>query len=118
MNIVLWVLQAVAAFLYLAGGGVKAAKPDDPAKQIRAIPPAAWRALGLFEVAGAVLLIVPMAAGWMPRLTPLAAAALALETIFLAVVYGRHSLKLVAANPLVYAVPMAVLSLLVAVGRY
>jgi hypothetical protein len=63
-------------------------------------------------------LIVPMAVGWMPMLTPLAAAALALETVFLAVVYGRHSLKRVAANPLVYAVPMAVLSLLVAVGRY
>src|SRR5262249_20891881 len=49
MNIVLWVLQVVLALLCLAGGGFKALHPEDPAKQIRALPPAAWRALGVFE---------------------------------------------------------------------
>ena len=118
MNILLWVLQVVLALLYLAGGGFKTFNPNDPAKQIRAIPPAAWRALGVFEVVGAVLLIVPAAAKWMPELTPLAAAALALETLALAAVYARYSLKLVAANPLVYAVPMCLMAVLVAYGRY
>jgi hypothetical protein len=118
MNILLWVLQVVLALLYLAGGGFKAVNPADPAKQIRAIRPAAWRALGVFEVMGAVLLIVPAAAKWMPALTPLAAAALALETLALAAVYARYSLKVTAANPLVYAVPMALMAVLVAFGRY
>jgi DoxX-like protein len=59
MNILLWFLQVVLALLYLAGGGFKTFNPDDPAKQIKALPPAAWRALGVFEVVGAALLIVP-----------------------------------------------------------
>jgi uncharacterized membrane protein YphA (DoxX/SURF4 family) len=118
MNILLWVLQIVLAFLYLMGGGFKALHPDDPAKQIRAIPPAAWRALGVFEVLGAILLIVPGAANWMPALTPLAAALLAVETLAMAAVYSRYSLKLVPANPLVYAAPMGLLAVLVAYGRY
>jgi hypothetical protein len=117
MNILLWVLQVVLALLYLAGGGFKAINPHDPAKQIKAIRPATWRALGVFEVVGAVLLIVPAAAKWMLALTPLAAAALALETLALAVVYARYSRKLSAANPLVYAVPMGLMAVLVAYGR-
>jgi hypothetical protein len=118
MNIFLWVVQVVLALLCLAGGGFKTFNPDDVAKQIKAIPRGAWRAIGVFELVGAVLLIVPAAAKWMPVLTPLAAAALALETAVLALVYARYSLKLVAANPLVYAVPMCLMAVLVAYGRY
>ncbi len=118
MNILLWVLQVVLALLYLAGGGFKTFNPDDVTKQITALPPAAWRALGVYEVAGAVLLIVPAAAKWMPALTPLAAAALALETLALAALYARYSLKLTATNPLVYALPMGLMAVLVAYGRY
>lgn len=118
MNILLWVLQIVLALLYLAGGGFKSYNPDDVAKQITALPRSAWRALGVFEVLGAVLLIVPAAANWMPVLTAIAAAALALETLALAGVYARYSLKLVPTNPLVYAVPMGLIAVLVAYGRY
>jgi uncharacterized membrane protein YphA (DoxX/SURF4 family) len=118
MNVLLWVLQVALALLYLAGGAFKTFNPDDVAKQITALPPGAWRALGVFEVLGAVLLIVPAAAKWMPVLTPLAAAVLALETLALAAVYARYSLKLTAANPLVYAVPMGLMAVLVAYGRY
>jgi hypothetical protein len=50
---------------------------------------------------GAVLLIVPAAAKWMPVLTPLAAAALGLETLVLAGLYARYSLALTVTNPLV-----------------
>jgi hypothetical protein len=118
MNVLLWILQVVLALLYLAGGGFKTINPDDVAKQITALPPSAWRALGVFEVVGAVLLIVPAAAKWMPVLTPLAAAALALETLALAALYARYSLALAATNPLVYAIPMGVMAVLVAYGRY
>jgi DoxX-like family len=118
MNILLWVLQAALALLYLAGGGFKTFNPDDVARQVTALPPGAWRALGVFEVLGAVLLIVPAAAKWMPVLTPLAAGALALETLALAAVYARYSRKLAATNPLVFAVPMGLMAVLVAYGRY
>jgi hypothetical protein len=118
MNILLWVLQIGLAFLYLAGGGFKASNSRDLARQIRALPPSAWRAVGLFELLGAVLLIVPSAATWRTELTPFAAAALALESLALAAVYARYSLKLVAANPLVFAVPMSLVAIIVAYGRY
>src|SRR5439155_257690 len=76
------------------------------------------RVLGEAEMLGAVLLVVPAAAQWMPILTPLAAAALALETLALAGLYARYSLKLAATNPMVWAVVMGLLSAFVAYGRY
>jgi len=118
MNVLLWVLQVAVALLYLAGGGFKTVDPDDVAKQISALPQGGWRAVGVFEVLGAVLLIVPGAVNWMPVLTPLAAAALALETLALAALYASYSLKLAATNPLVYAVPMGLMAAFVAYGRF
>lgn len=118
MNVLLWVLQVALAFLYLAGGAFKTFNPDDVAKQITAIPRSAWVAIGVVEVLGAILLIVPAAFKWMPALTPLAAAVLAFETLALAAVYASYSLKLAATNPLVWAVPMGVMAALIAYGRY
>jgi DoxX-like family len=118
MNVFLWVLQGVLAFLYLAGGVFKTFNPDDVAKQITALPRAGWVVLGAVEVLGAVLLIVPAAVKWMPMLTPLAAAVLTLETLALAALYASYSLKLAATNPLVWAVPMGLMAALVAYGRY
>lgn len=118
MNIVLWVLQVLLAFLFIAGGSYKVLKFDELATYMRALPRGGWRALGVLEVVGGVLLIVPAAASWMPVLTPLAAAVLALETLALAGLYARYSLELTAANPLVYAVVMGLLAAFVAYGRY
>jgi hypothetical protein len=72
----------------------------------------------VFEVLGAVLLIVPAAARWMPQLTTLAAALLTLETAALAALYASYSLRLAATNPLVFAVPMGLMAAFVAYGRY
>lgn len=118
MNVVLWVLQVVLALLFLAGGSFKTFNPDDVAQQITALPPGVWRMIGAIEVLGAVLLIVPAAASWMPQLTPLAAAVLAVESFALAALYARYSLALAATNPLVFAVPMCLLAAFVAYGRY
>ncbi len=118
MNVLLWVLQVALALLYLAGGAYKAFMFDELASQMRALPRGGWRALGVLEMLCAVLLIVPAAAKWMPVLTPLAAAALALETLALAALYARYSLKLTAANPLVWSVVMGLLAAFVAYGRY
>jgi VIT1/CCC1 family predicted Fe2+/Mn2+ transporter len=118
MNVLLWVLQIVLAVVNFAGGSYKAFKFDTLANQMRALPHSAWRALGVLEMVGAVLLIVPAATGWKPILTPLAAAVLALEAFLLAAVYARYSKKLTAANPLVWAVVMGLLAAFVAYGRY
>ena len=74
--------------------------------------------VGVLEMVGALLLIVPAALKWMPVLTPLAAAVLALETLALAALYARYSLKLTASNPLVWAAVMGLLAAVVAYGRY
>lgn len=118
MNILLWVLQGVLALLYLAGGGFKTFNPDDVAKQVPAVPKGGWMALGVVEMLGGLLLIVPALTGWAPSLTPLVAVVLTIETLGLAVVYGRYSLKLTPSNPLVYAAVMGVVVAFVAYGRY
>jgi hypothetical protein len=118
MNILLWVCQAVLALLYLSGGAYKIFSFDEVASQMTALSRGGWRALGVFEVLGAVLLIVPAATTWLPVLTPLAAAALALETLAIAVLYASYSLELAATNPLIWAVVMGLLAAFVAYGRY
>ena len=118
MNVLLWILQVALALLYLAGGSYKVFKFDELATQMRALPRGGWRALGVLEMVCAILLVVPAAARWMPMLTPLAAAALALETLALAGLYARYSLKLAATNPMVWAVVMGLVAAFVAYGRY
>ena len=118
MNVLLWILQAALAFMYLSGGAYKLFKFDELATQINTIPPALWRVLGTIEVAGALLLIIPAATKWMPTLTPIAAGVLALETFALAAMYASHSLQIAPSNPLVYAAVMGLLVAFVAYGRY
>ncbi|MGH7585295.1 MAG: DoxX family protein [Gemmatimonadales bacterium] len=118
MNVLLWILQVALALLYLAGGAYKVLKFDEIANQMDPLARGASGAVGAFEMLGAVLLVVPAAAKWMPVLTPLAAAALALESLALAGLYARHSLELTAANPLVWSVVMGLLAAFVACGRY
>lgn len=118
MNVLLWILQVALALLYLSGGAYKLFSFDQLAKQFGSLSRGGWRVLGAIEMLGAILLIVPHATDWMPILTPLAAIVLALETLFLVGIYARHSLKLTAENPLIWAVVMALLVGFVAYGRF
>lgn len=120
MNILLWILQVVLAFFSVSGGAFKIFKIDALAGApfFSALPRAGWGALGVFEMIAGVLLVVPLAAGWMPALTPLAAAALAVESFALAALYGWYSRQLSAENPLVWVVVIGVLATFVAWGRF
>jgi hypothetical protein len=118
MNVLLWVFQGALALFYLSGGYYKAFMFDELAKQMAALSRGAWGALGVLEMLGAILLVVPAAARWAPVLTPVAAAALALETLALAVVYARYSLEVAVTNPLVWAVVMGLAAAFVAYGRF
>src|SRR5262249_25253553 len=117
MNILLWVLQAGLAFLYFAGGAYKVMQYDKIATQMGALGRGGTVAAGVIEMVGAVLLIVPAAMKWMPALTPLAAAALSVESLALSVMYARQSLELALTNPLVWSAVMTVLTAFVAYGR-
>ena len=118
MNTFLWILQLVLALFYVAGGAYKTFMFDELAGAMNALPRGGWRALGVVEMVGGILLILPGATGWMPHLTALAAAVLTVETLALAAFYASYSLAVAATNPLVWAVVMALLVAIVAYGRY
>ena len=120
MNVFLWILQVALALFCLAGGQYKVFQFAELAKmpQTAALSRGAWGALGVFEMLCAILLIVPAAVKWMPVLTPLSAAALALEAFALAVIFAQYSLALTATNPLIYVVVMALVAAFVAYGRF
>jgi uncharacterized membrane protein YphA (DoxX/SURF4 family) len=120
MNVLLWVCQAVLALFAFSGGAYKLFNFEELAKvpATAALPHAAWSALGVFEIVCAVLLIVPAATRWMPILTPLAAAALVVESLVLATLNAQYSLSLTPTNPLVWVVGMGLVAAFVAYGRF
>src|SRR6202142_2943960 len=69
MNILLWVLQVLAAVLYGASGVMKVFMFDKVSEQVPsfgALPREAWMALGILELVCTVGLIVPAAFHWQP----------------------------------------------------
>ena len=120
MNVLLWIVQIALAFLSFAGGSYKMFSFGELAKmpQTAALPHGAWSALGVFEMVCGVLLVVPAALKWMPEMTPLVAAALAVEAFALAAIFARYSLQLAATNPFVWATGIALAAAFVAYGRY
>ena len=117
MNIVLWVIQILLALFFISGGAYKVLKADQMPGYLRSIPRGAWQALGVIEFLGGLALVIPGSFVGIPGLTAIAAAVLAVESLVLAAIYGRQSVKLSSANPFVYAVPMTVLAAFIAYGR-
>lgn len=85
MNVALWVLQGLAAVLFLMAGSQKAFRPVDVlAKQwewVGTVPPHFVRFLGVSELLGAVGLIVPTATAIFPQLSIAAALGLAVVMV-------------------------------------
>src|ERR1022692_5163846 len=82
MNILLWVLQVLAALLYGASGVMKVFmfdKVSEGVPSFGALPREAWMALGILELVCTVGLIVPAALHWHPALPGVAATALPFE---------------------------------------
>lgn len=118
MTVVVWILQVALALLYLTGGAYKAFQFEELLKHPVGFTRPVWIALGVFEMAGAVLLVVPAAMKWMPALTPLAAGLLALETLTLAWLYSRYSTAFTVENPMAWALVMGLLAVIVTYGTY
>jgi uncharacterized membrane protein YphA (DoxX/SURF4 family) len=94
MNILLWVLQALAALLYGASGVMKVFMFDKVSGQVPsfgALPREAWMALGILELVCTVGLIVPAAFRWQPALTVVAATVLAIESLVFIGVHAKYS---------------------------
>jgi hypothetical protein len=116
MNIVLWVLQVLAALLYGASGVMKVFlfdKISGDVPSFGALPRQVWMALGIMELVCAVALVVPGALHWQPRLTVLAAAVLAIESL---VFIGVH-VKYGEITPIVFSAVLGLLMAFIAYGR-
>ena len=93
MNILLWVLQALAALLYGASGVMKVFLFDKISAEVPsfgALPRKAWLALGILELICTVGLIVPAAFHWQPTLTVVAATFLAIESLVFVGVHIKY----------------------------
>ena len=93
MNLLLWVLQGLAALVYGASGVMKVFLLDTASEGVPsfgALPREAWMALGILELVCTVGLIVPAALRWQPRLTVIAATLLALESLVFIWVHATY----------------------------
>ena len=116
MNILLWVLQVLAALLYGASGVMKVFMFDKVSKDVPsfgALPREAWMALGILELVCTVGLIVPAAFHWQPKLTVVAATVLAIESL---VFVGVH-VKYREITPIIMCVVLGLLMAFTAYGR-
>jgi uncharacterized membrane protein YphA (DoxX/SURF4 family) len=116
MNILLWILQALTALLYAASGVMKVFMFDEISRDVPtfgALPREAWMALGILELICVVGLIVPAALRWRPRLTVLAAALLAVESLVFIWVHIRyHEIP-----PMIMSGVLGLVMLFIAYGR-
>jgi uncharacterized membrane protein YphA (DoxX/SURF4 family) len=116
MNILLWVLQVLAALLYGASGVMKVFMFDKVSADVRsfgALPREAWMALGILELVCTVGLIVPGTFHWQPPLTVVAATVLAIESL---VFIGVHA-KYHEITPIVLSGVLGLLMAFIAYGR-
>ena len=93
MNILLWVLQLLAALVYGASGVMKVFMFDKVSADVRsfgALSPEVWMAFGILELVCTVGLIVPAAFRWQPALTVVAATVLAIESLVFIGVHAKY----------------------------
>ncbi|MEQ4725435.1 DoxX family protein [Nonomuraea sp. B19D2] len=120
MNIVLWVVAALLAVVFLGAGGTKLAQSKE--KLIASpnmawaedFPPGALKTIGALEVLGAIGLIVPPALGIVAVLAPLAATGLAVTMAGAIRTHARRG----ETQPIVINLMLLALALFVAWGRF
>ena len=117
MNILLWILQILAALLYGASGIMKVFMFDKVSKDVPsfgALPRNAWMTLGILELVCMVGVIVPAAFRWHPKLTVLAATILAIESF---VFIGVH-VKYREIPPIIMSAVPGLVMAFIAYGRF
>jgi uncharacterized membrane protein YphA (DoxX/SURF4 family) len=118
MNLVLWILQMLAALVFLASGVPKATLPiPQLARRVEwagQIPPWLVRFIGVAEVLGAIGLILPAATGIAPWLTIAAAIGLVVAMLSAFVFHVRRAEFARLAPPVV----LLLLAFVIAYGRW
>jgi len=117
MNLLLWILQAALALLCVAGGAYKIFSFEELQKAIvsaRELPRVLWIMIGAFEMVAGLGLILPAALKLRPGLTPVAATAVAVESVLISVLYLSYR----DFPPVAYTAVMAALAAFIAYGRF
>jgi len=120
VNIALWIVQGLLAFVYLAAGGLKVVRPREQLVATGRLDwmkdnsDAAVKAVGAVEILGALGLILPEATGIAPILTPIAAVGLVIVQICALRVHLTRNER----QPLPANVILMLLAAFVAVGRF
>jgi len=116
MNILLWILQILAALLYGASGVMKLFMFDKISKDVPsfgAMPRKAWTTLGILELVCTVALILPDALHWQPALTVVAATVLAIESLVFVWVHAKYDER----APIVLSAVLGLVMAFIAYGR-
>ena len=116
MNILLWVLQVLAALMYGASGVMKVFmfdKISEGVPSFGALPRRAWMGLGILELVCTIGLIVPAAFHWHPALTAVAASVLAIESLVFVAVHVKYR----EITPIIMSVVLGLLLAFIAYGR-
>ena len=116
MNILLWVLQILAALLYGSSGVMKVFMFDKVSHDVPsfgALPRQVWMALGILELVCTVGLIVPDAVHWQPTLTILAATMLAVESLLFVGVHVKYR----EVAPMILSAVLGLIMVFIAYGR-
>lgn len=123
MNIVLWILQVLLALLFGASGTMKAVSQKESLKKsggermawVDSLSDTNLKIVGGLEVLAAIGLILPLATGILPWLTPLAAVGLILTMIG---AIALHLQRGDGAPSIVTNVVLLAISAFVAYGRF
>ena len=121
MNIILWIVQGLIAAMFAMAGFMKISKSkDDLNKQsgmswVESVSAGNIKIIGVLELLAAVGLVVPLAMGTLPWLTPLAASGLVLIMFGAMTLHAKRGdgIKAIAGN-----VVLLLLAGSVAIGRF
>lgn len=118
MNVILWIVQGLLALMFLMAGAMKLSKPKKDLREklgdwVDQYSDLSIKLIGLAELLGAIGLILPMAIGFFPLLTPLAAIGLAMTMVgAMKVHYERKEKSKVITN-----IVLMLLAVFVVIGR-
>jgi uncharacterized membrane protein YphA (DoxX/SURF4 family) len=116
MNILLWILQALAALLFGSSGVMKLFlfdKVNEGVPSFGAMPKRAWNLLGILELICTAGLILPGALHWQSALTILAAAILAIESLIFIWVHSKYHEK----TPILMSLVLGLVMAFIVYGR-
>ncbi len=117
MNVLLWVLQILAALLYASSGVMKVFLFDKVSKDVPsfgALPRPVWTALGVLELLGAIALILPDFLHSHTTLTIATAVVLCVESLLFIWVHMKYTEK----TPIIMSAVLGIIMAFIAYGRF